>query len=240
VRSKLYGGCLKISHLNCLSYVQVAVCTHALSCLPWTIDIISLNNLLLLYCHHTPQQSACEFQLDEHFYHLKIISPTRVARFCRSSLTNAKIQGKHTWHCYKQYMLPFTYRRWQEVHASSAEQLCAISSYFLDRLIHWWFGTKSLQAGSLQGTYVLYDHLFQQIGNVRLAWFQAYALMQTRSVLFWDFPQRRMVILYWCFSTTCLIFKGQAVFFSIHGKLFFNFQSYCNGKLQRLRGLSQK
>jgi hypothetical protein len=43
-------------------------------------------------------------------------------------------------------------------------------------------------------------------------WFQASAVMLTRSALFWASTQRRVVILYWRFGTTYRsVFKGQEV-----------------------------
>lgn len=188
-----YARCLKISRLKCLSYVQVAACSHA-----FLEQQTLFPQITFFYCTFVPSPYTATIYLwilvGWTFLAFKnpiTHHPSRVAGFCSTPLTT-KIWGKHIWHCYTQY----TYRRWKEVHVSSAHPLCAISSYFLD-MPHTLkkcrrFGIKSLQAGSLQGTYVQYNRLFRQTGNVRLAQFQVYALTQMRSVLFWDFPQGRM------------------------------------------------
>ena len=136
---RTYGGCLKISHLDCfLSYVQAATCSCAFLCFPWIIDTISSHHLLSLHLHLIPQQSACEFQTAGQTFlafknnitnHL-----SRVAGIFSSSLTTTTNGGNifDTVLCNARNP-SHTADDWpQELHASPACSLCAIGSYFLD------------------------------------------------------------------------------------------------------------
>lgn len=119
---------------------------------------------------------------------------------------------------YAIHMLPFTYSRWLTSTGSACITYMAVmcdpfllsgcTSYIEEMHMIW--DKKSTSCVTVRNIHTVW--VFKQIEYVWLTWFQAYATMQMRSVLFWDCPQRRMVIMYWRFSTTCLFFKGQAIF----------------------------
>jgi hypothetical protein len=140
-RPGLYGGCMKISHLNCL-HPYFVLCYAHYSCLLWTTNTIFSHSFRWLHLHHTLQQSDCEFLPDKHFLVFKNHITHRTLQVAGISVfmfifNNCCEWEEKLWHRTTQYRCS----RWHTEDSWPSQEVCTspvrplsfvIASYFLD------------------------------------------------------------------------------------------------------------